>query len=318
MLRSILGFDWQKSNAHWLLLSKFVRPRKPDDFANDIWEDVLGELPKHAIERFAAEGLVVDADLIGTLSCKYWGAELKDMLRQRGLPESGRKDAMIQRLVDADPDNMKKIAAGIAVLVCTQNGKELADEYLTAEKEKRGRVEQQTMEYIRKRDFKRASLTVTAYELEQVFPRAMVDWEHHNPDREIGLLNTIFGSKPKILAKLGNDKLEDLRIGAAMHVLWGKDKTKEWLPPNFETGLSIDVETAARMFFFYALHQATLKQFRESGFVDVEIKYYYPDSCDACKNLAKRKYKLDEVPELPNEHCTNEMGCRCLVMAIIE
>ena len=57
MLRSILGFDWQKSNAHWLLLNKFVRPRKPDDFANDIWEDVLGELPKHAIERFAAEGL---------------------------------------------------------------------------------------------------------------------------------------------------------------------------------------------------------------------------------------------------------------------
>ena len=99
--------------------------------------------------------------------------------------------------------------------------------------------------------------------------------------------------------------------------LWGKNEVEKWLQPNFETGLSIDVNVAARMFFFYALHQASLKQFRESGYLDVEIQYYYPDSCDACKNLANIKYKLDEVPELPYEHCTNEMGCRCLVNPII-
>jgi hypothetical protein len=241
------------------------------------------------------------------------------MLRQRGLPVSGRKDVMIQRLIDKDPNGMKKIAVGLTVLVCTQQGKELAVKHIAAEKEKRARVEQQTIECIRKRDFNKASLTVTAYELEQVFPRGGVDWEHHNPDREIGLLNTIFGGKPKILAKLGNDKLVDLRIGAAMMVLWGKNSAKEWLPPNFETGLSINVNVAATMFFFYALHQASLKQFREFGFVDyVEIKYFYPDSCDACKKLADRKYKLDEVPELPHEHCTNEMGCRCIPFPIID
>jgi hypothetical protein len=320
MLRSNREFDWQKSNAHWLLLSKFVHPRKLDDFANDSWENVLDELPKHAIERFAKEGLVSPANLVDTLSCKCGGAELKKMLKQRGLPVSGRKDEMIQRLVDADPDSMKIIAAGLIVLICTQHGKELADEYLATEKEKRGQVEQQTLEYIRKHDFKKASLTVSAFEAEQVFPRGMgIDWEHHNPDREIGLLNSIFGGTPKILAKLGNDKLEDLRIAAAMHVLWGKDNTKEWLPPNFETGLSINVNVAATMFFFYALHLANLKQYRESGFVDyVEIKYYHPDSCDACKKLANKKYKLDEVPELPHEYCTNEMGCRCIVNPIID
>jgi len=319
MLRSFEGFEGKKSHAHLLLLSKFVNPRKPDYSAYDYWENVLGELPKHAIERFTNEGLVESANLIGTLSAIYGASELKDMLRQRGLPVSGRKDVMIQRLIEKDPNGMKKNAAGFTVLVCTQHGKDLADNYITAEKEKRVQVEQQTMECIRKRDFKKASLTVVAYELEQVFPRGMVDWEHHKPDREIELLNSIFGGKPKILAKLGNGKLEDLRIAAAMMALWGKNDVKEWLSPDFETELSLDANVTARMFFFYAIHQHSLKQWRESSFVvGVYIFNNISDSCDACKKLLNTKYKLDEVPELPYEHCTNEMGCRCLVNPIID
>jgi hypothetical protein len=320
MLRPIKGFDRQESNAHWFLLSGFVHPRDPFDFTKyRDWESVLGEPPRQAIERFSKEGLVEIADLVGTLSYKYGVSELKAMLRQRGLLVSGRKDEMIQRLVDADPEYMKENVAGLTCLVCTQHGMELADKYNAAEKEKRMRIEQQTIEYIRKRDFEKASLIVIAYEVEQVFPRGMVDWEHHKPDREIGLLNTIFDNKPKILAKLGNDKLEDLRIGAAMMVLWGKNKARQWLPPNFETGTSMDADTTARMFEFYALNQATLRQWRESGLVVyVNIFNNCPDSCDSCKKLLNKKYKLDEIPELPHEHCTNEMGCRCLVNPIID
>ncbi len=318
MLRSIEGFEGKKSNAHLLLLSKFVHPRKTEYFENDSWKDVLGEPPKHAIERFIKGGLIEEPNLIGTLSGGFFGNELKDMLKKRGLPVSGQKDEMIQRLVDADPNHMKKIAAGLTVLVCTQHGKELADEYITAEKGRRVQVEQQTIECIKERDFKKASSTVFTYEAEQVFPRGGIDWGSHNPDREIGLLNTIFNNTPKILAKLDNDKLENLRIGAAMIALWGKNEVKKWLPPNFETGISLGESVAADMFFFYALHLANLKRFRESGFAYTEIKYYYANSCDACKKLANRKYKLDEVPELPHEHCTNEMGCRCIVSPIID
>jgi hypothetical protein len=316
MFRLIKRVDWQKSNAHQLLLSKFLKPRKPEDFDNDSWKNVLGDFSKNAIERFAKEGFLEEADLLVTLLAKKWGAELKDMLRQRGLPVSSRKDEMVQRLVDADSDGMKKIAAGSKVFVCTQKGKELAEQYLAIEEKKREMVEQGLLEYIKGREFKKASLIVAAYETEQVFPRGMgIDWEHPHPEREIELLNTIFNSKPKILAKLGNEKLEDLRIGAAMMLLWGKNDAREWLPPNFETGLSLDANVTARMFFFYALHQHSLKQIRDSGIVDsVVIFNNNSDSCDACKKMSKRIYKLGEVPEFPYEHCTNEMGCRCLPM----
>lgn len=319
MLRSIMGFDWQKSKSHWLLLSKFIRPQSPDNFAkSDDWKNVLGEPPRRAINRFIEEGLVIAANLNAKLSYRFISSELKDMLRQLGLPLSGRKDQMIQRLVVADPDSINKATTDLTILICTQRGCDLADEYIATEKEKRVRVEQQTIEYIKERKFKEASLTVATYEAEQVFPRGMgIDWEHYNPDRDIGMLNTIFDTKPKILAKYRNDLLDDLRLGAAMMALWGKNMAQEWLPPNFETGLSIDRNAAARMFFFYALHQAKLEQYRNSGVVEyVEISVAQ-DSCGVCKMLANRKYRLDEVPELPYEHCTHKMGCRCVEIPII-
>ena len=81
MLRSLTGFDWKKSKAHWLLLSKFIHPQNQDDFAkSDIWKDVLGEHPTQSIKRFLEEGLVTSADLKNTLAYKYKVAELKDML----------------------------------------------------------------------------------------------------------------------------------------------------------------------------------------------------------------------------------------------
>ena len=158
---------------------------------------------------------------------------------------SGKKEELILRLIDADPGGMKKVIVGLNVFECTKKGIELADEYLISEKEKLVNVELQILEHIKNRDFKKASLTLASYESEQVFPRGMgVGWKNHNPDREIRLLTDIFGFKPKILSKLEDDKLENLRVGAAMMALWGKNDAKKWLPPNFETGLSIDGNTA--------------------------------------------------------------------------
>jgi hypothetical protein len=320
MLQAPLGSDRHKPNAHLLLLSKFLHPKMVDDFTeSDNWKTVLEESPKQAIKRFLDGGMLAQANLYAQLDYKFKASELKNMLKKRALAVSGRKEDLIQRLVQADPGGMKKAVAGLTVLLCSDRGRETAEQYLASEKANRRNVEQRIMEYLRQHKFKEASVMVASYEAEQIFPRGIdIDWNRHNPVREIAMLNTIFGSKPKILAKLRDEKLEDLRIGAAMMALWGKNEAQEWLPSNFETGLSIDINAAARMFFFFALHQASLKQFRNSGVVEYVEILAAQDSCDACKKLTKRKYKLDEVPELPHEHCTHEMGCRCTEIPIVK
>jgi hypothetical protein len=105
-----------------------LNPQNPEDFAkSDIWKNVLGEQPAQSIKRFSDEGLLAFAELQHILSYKYKVTELKNMLKQRGLPVSGRKDDMLQRLVIADPIGMKKSIAGLTVLECVQRGKELSE-----------------------------------------------------------------------------------------------------------------------------------------------------------------------------------------------
>ena len=109
MQTSLLGINWRKSNAHLLLLSKFLNSNSIDEFAKaDYWNNALGENAKQIIKRFLDEGLLLPGGLDSQLDYKFKATELKIMLKQRGLIMSGRKDELINRLINADPENMKK------------------------------------------------------------------------------------------------------------------------------------------------------------------------------------------------------------------
>jgi hypothetical protein len=109
MQTSLLGINWRKSNAHLLLLSKFLHPNSIEEFAKaDYWNNALGENATQAIKHFIDEGILLKADLEGLLDYKFKITELKNMLKERGLKVSGRKDELITRLIQVDPENMKK------------------------------------------------------------------------------------------------------------------------------------------------------------------------------------------------------------------
>ncbi|OGO19970.1 MAG: hypothetical protein A2Z15_06490 [Chloroflexi bacterium RBG_16_50_11] len=185
------------------------------------------------------------------------------------------------------------------------------------EKDKRSQVEYEVIQYLTKHDFNKASLAIAGYEAGQVFSRGVgIDWKNHNPDNDIALLKTIFGRTPKILIHLGNEKLEAVRIAAAMMELWGVNRAKKWLPTDFKTDLPFDNDTTARMLLFFAQHQAALERYRNEGLKYVEV-LPTSDSCEACKKLADKHYILKDAPELPSEHCTHKMGCRCTFLPVV-
>ena len=319
MLRSLLGLDWCKSEAHLLFLSKFLHARAAEGFAEaDYWQDVLRETPQQAIKRFIDEGVLVSPGLSEHLAYKYKISELQPMLKQRSLPVSGRKDDLISRLIEADPGGMKKAVAGLTVLQCSDRGQEIASQYLALKKQRREAAEQEVLVMLQKGKFREAGLLVSSYEAKQVFSRGLnMDWKTHDPGRDVSGLESIFGSKPKILARLDQGKLGPLRLAAGMMSLWGTNKARGWLPPGFETGLVMDSDSAARMLLFHARHQADLEKYRKIGAVK-SVKILTANDqrhCEACRELDAKTYKLSEVPELPYEKCTSEMGCRCNAVA---
>ena len=83
------------------LLKKFLRPQVTADFSKS---------DQKVIKSFLDEGLLVHADLGEYLAHKFKVTELKSMLKQRGLPTSGRKSELISRLVQADPEWMQEAA----------------------------------------------------------------------------------------------------------------------------------------------------------------------------------------------------------------
>jgi hypothetical protein len=307
------------SKAHLLLLSKFLVPHTINDFAQSDWASVLGETGRQAIERFRNDGLLTEAGLNAQLGYKYKVSELKDMLKHYGLSVSGRKDDLIQRLIQVDPEGMKKKTAALVVWQCSESGKGIAEEFLFEENHKRKGVEQKVIECLRQRKFEEASLAVASFEAEQVFSRGLgIDWKHHDPAGDVATLKAIFNAKPRILKQLDDEPLEALRIGAGMMGLWGTNTAREWLPADLKTGLALDDDTAARMFLFLAIHQTSPMNYRQSGVVKSVEVLSAPNSCDTCKRLAGKKYKLDKVPELPYEHCTHDMGCRCTLVPVTE
>jgi hypothetical protein len=83
--------DWHTSPAHLLFLSKFVEPRKPEDFVTRIeWKEVLHDDPYKTISMWIDENMLMEGDLGCRLGYKYKVIELKDFLKQRGLAVSGK------------------------------------------------------------------------------------------------------------------------------------------------------------------------------------------------------------------------------------
>jgi hypothetical protein len=249
----------------------------------------------------------------------FTASRLKEMLKQRAVDGFGRKDDLADRLIQVDPEGMAQHAADQLSFECSEKGQTIVQQYLTQEKTRARSIKQQTLNAIQQREFELASNLVASFEASQVFPRGInIDWTNRNPKPDVVVLTAIFASSPKILISLNQNQLNHLRVGAAMIHLWGTRDANDWLPQDFRTDLIMDNNAAARMIVFYVIHQAQIEQYRrlaQEGCLRVkyiEISATRDDcSCKECERLATRRYQLDNVPEIPHQKCTSELGCRC-------
>jgi hypothetical protein len=312
------GLDWRSSPAHLLLLSKHLHGQALDYAEADYWQGVLHEPGRRAVDRFVRDGALEHADLHTRLAYKYKVPDLKALLKERSLPVSGRKDDLIERLMAADSPGMERAVAEVQLVQCTETGRQIAEQYLEAERQKRTAAEQAVVAALNERRFREASVIVSRFEASQVFARGMgIDWATHSPDRDIAVLAYIFNSRPKILAKVSDEHLQQLRLAAGAMYVWGTNRTAGMVPLDFATGLVMDNDAAARMCEFYALHRVELDEWRQTGFIKSATISVANDGCccPACQKLQGKRYRIDQLPELPYEKCTSEMGCRCMALA---
>jgi len=132
MIPSLPASNWCESPIYLFLLTLFLEPQPVENVSALIhWELILGEGFNEAIERLVADDMLKYLDPSQYVSSTYTVAELKQMLRSRGLRVSGRKAELVSRLVEAFPDAW-------SVLSCCERGCRLAEDYVIERNERSG------------------------------------------------------------------------------------------------------------------------------------------------------------------------------------
>ncbi len=95
----------------------------------------MGQAPAKVVQRLIDAELLALAPLSAKLESAFKATEIKALLRERGLPVSGKKADAIARLVEADRAAMEAKVAHITAYICTASGRALAEAYSTREED---------------------------------------------------------------------------------------------------------------------------------------------------------------------------------------
>ena len=305
--------DFENNPAFLLLLSKFTLPSCLENLQpRAVWQNALKGDPAVVLKQLFDEGYLQSTDLISVLPSAFGSTELKKIAKERGVPFSGTKDVLAKRLVKADAEGMAKLVDVTKYFVCSEKGRLAAVNFENAEREKKRRAEQESVELLQKGQFQEACLKIAAYENSKVSKRGVgIDWANHSFNNEISILKFLFSCVPKRLAGTPEEKLTQLRVAAGADLLWGGSISWLYKPDLDEIGL--DSDAAAMFLLAGARHKQQIQTMKAAAIKLVEI--LGGGSCAECKKQAGKIYDIDKVPEIPFENCTCENGYLCSAIA---
>lgn len=306
-----------KSPAELLLLSRFKFSSTVDGISRpDDWARVLRTTPTKAVRKLLANGFLQAADLETSIQSGFNGNQLKTFAKDRGLPVSGTKKVLAQRLASADANGMMKLLSGRQFYVCTAAGQIAVEEFESTNLQAKHDAEAASLVALQLGKLRDACIIVGRYESRQVFPRGLgMDWGNYGRGSELRTLELIFNHCPARFANQPADKLTTLRAAAGMLQVWGVSDATAWLNNLQLEGEIWSPEVATRMLLFLALHHQRVEEFRAAGFSKVVVCASDSDQCPECRKHAGKKYHLAKVPNVPFDRCTCPNGCLCMINA---
>lgn len=307
-------FDWKNSEAHLLLLSKFIEPNFSSIFEkSQAWETILKEKPAKAIQRFNREGYLTERNL--DTEKDLTNIQQNQKLERRGnantTPE--RKPGLQKELSNPTSDFLEGLVAGSRIYYCSTMGLQFANKYLQKKENEKEEVEKILINLLHQNQFEKSSDLVTEYEARQLFPKRIVGTgTNHKLKQDVEVLTLISTSHPKILKEISSHELDDLRLAASMMYLWDTHTGVKWIPSQFKLSTCMGVDTAVRMLCSYSVNLSKLSELQpgKDGIVRVTISTK-EECCTECNMLSGNIYQLKDVIEIPFERCTNILGCEC-------
>jgi hypothetical protein len=300
------SLDWRESAQHIEALSKFLKPREAAQVAG--WQylaQALGEKPALAIERFIVDGALVPCDIAQSLECLCNASDLKKALKGLGQKQSGTKDELIERLVNADAVLAAKLVAGRKVLRCSDAAVAFIDQWQKSRESAIELAQQQCCDALAAGDIAGA-----LHHRTECFRRYPRENEYIGDVSYLAeSVSDILNAKPDALADLSEGDLITLRMAVAMKELWGNNAAT-WIPEEYTC--PIDLARALSYIERAADISRTLRRvFGYAQKVELEFNEFDVESCPRCKTLSGKTFTAKDFPHLPLKGCTSTTGCKC-------
>lgn len=298
--------------------SLFSNPSRPSVHArpgvDERWRQKIGASIPQVVNGLRDAGLLREANATELLEAEFSLAKLKEIAKGLGLKVSGRKAALAQRIVDSGYNPRMK-DTGEVFLVCTERGHSLVQEYRNAKKRAREDAQSETLDLVKRDDFRQACELVAQFESEQYWQRGLnVNWDTQAP-KLLRDVKRLMKAKPAYLLKRFGEIPNEARLLAVMSTLWGVNNF-----PALRGKLIPDNMTENDMF----ICSDALRSHHPQGNGKTEIAQHglsfhwecvakeTSDTCAACEAANGQRYKPGCEPELPHTDCECEGGCRCL------
>lgn len=288
-------------------------------YGNQGWEEALGMPVSEAFSLFRHEYLVCAldpaTDPYRLASYLLSVPKLKALLKPHGAKISGKKEDLINRLLELNPDLLAVAMPNQLFFIASEAGNALIEARMSARRAKREQCELRILDSLVQGKTVDAIHAWNQYAEGEPF-KLIVDGSRF--DREVNIINTIkYSACGYLRSRLAPEDVDALRAFAAITHLCGKNLSEaslEKLRPDIESfkqrGYDLPMETAARMLTFFAIGQENLRNFKKLGY-GFASTISCSESCEFCKAQSGIRRQLEQIPELPHQGCTHPSGCRC-------
>lgn len=299
----------------------FRNAARPDqrltESQQDYYFDKLGMPLSMAVDALRSTGELRIADAAEVMAGVLNLSELRAKCSLHDLKSSGKKAELAKRLADNLPHSDLMEWSSSKFIVATELGLNV----LAAKKKALEKFQLETLEHLRVGAFDAAAKLVCDYELNQFTPRGIgVNWD--KADKRLAReTKQIFKANPKFHIRRYGSIEPCVRELAAMTALWGTDRFESLIQRDGSGKSAGNLNLQARMLYGYVGHRERLKSIaanfrRRERHPDVRLIAVLDQNttCEACLGDNGRTYALPGAPELPHEHCSCEIGCRCTLV----
>jgi hypothetical protein len=272
----------------------------------------LGEPTKLAIDRFIAEGTLMPCTLQESIGKLLTVAELKELLKERGLRLSGRKADLVDRLIEADKATAEEMVGKRRLMKCSHKALELLEAFEEERKAAEAEAKGSAHRFLMERNVRDAYREYVQY-TRRYRSQDLVSSPHQAEELEITL-----SASPDALSDLDASVIAHLQAAVAMSKLWYDEDPLRWLPESFPADV-ISPKIAVSYLTRAAEFKRRVSQACEYGSkVRIVFSPYDVDSCGLCKKYDSKEFSHTDFPDLPLRGCTSETGCMCELETVWE